>query len=75
MTHSEPSTSLASAVVNRCGTHDGQPSCLACGDRIGSGDRRSRSAARSSTCAAQRIGGGWRGDDEPSDGFEPSTPH
>jgi hypothetical protein len=56
MTHSEPSTSLASAVVNRCGTHDGQPSCLACGDRIGSGEPtiKIRGALVHMRCAAYR---------------------
>jgi hypothetical protein len=38
MTPSEPSTFLASAMMKPGRSHDERPSCLACGDRIGSGE-------------------------------------
>ena len=37
MTRTEPRTFLAGAAVKRGEPHDEQPSCLACGARIGSG--------------------------------------
>jgi hypothetical protein len=37
MTRTEPRTFLAGAAVKRAEAHDEQPSCLACGARIGSG--------------------------------------
>lgn len=37
MTTTEPRTFLAGAAVMRGEAHDEQPSCLACGARIGSG--------------------------------------